>query len=52
MDNEKKEMTREEEECRPLTDEEFKEYQEKEKRKEKKAGGILSAIWDAINFFT
>ncbi len=52
MDNEKEDLTREEEECRPLTDEEFKEYQEKERRKEKKTEVILSAIWDAISFFT
>ena len=40
------------EECKPLTDEEFKAYQEKDKRTEKKVKGILSAIWEAINFFS
>ena len=53
MDSDKKELNQEEEEdCKPLTDEEFREYQKKEQRKEKKAKGIFSAIWDAINFFT
>ena len=54
MDKEKMEPVPEEEEedCRPLTDEEFKEYREKEAQKEKKAKGIFSAIWEAINFFT
>lgn len=41
-----------EKDCSPLTDEEFKAYQEKERKKEKKAKGVFSAIWDAINFFS
>ena len=36
MENEKKERTRQEEEPRPPTDEEFKEYQEKDARTTKK----------------
>ena len=32
MDHEKKELTQENEDCKPLTDEEFKAYQEKDKR--------------------
>ena len=51
-DTEKKEMNEEEENCRPLTDEEFKAYQEREQKKEKKVKAIFSAIWEAINFFT
>ena len=55
MDSEKTELIPEEEEeetCKPLTDEEFKEFQEKEARTEKKIKGIISAIWAAVNFFT
>ena len=52
MQEEKKEPTQEEEDCKPLTDEEFKEFQKEEQRKEKKAKGIFSAIWEAINFFS
>lgn len=52
MEDNKKETTQEDEDCRPLTDEEFKEFQEKEKRTDKKIGGIISAIWHAIDFFT
>ena len=50
-ETEKKEP-QEKEDCKPLTDEEFKAYQEKDKRTEKKVKGILSAIWEAINFFS
>lgn len=41
-----------EKDCSPLTDEEFKAYQEKERKKEKKTKCVFSAIWDAINFFS
>ena len=50
--DEKKELTQEEEDCKHLTDEEFKEFQKNEQRKEKKIKGIVSAIWEAIHFFT
>ena len=52
MDEEKKELTLEKEDCNPLTDEEFKEYLKEEQRKEKKVKRIFSAIWEAINFFS
>ena len=53
MENVKEEIIPEEEEdCKPLTDEEFAEYQKEEARKEKKVLRIFSAIWEAINFFT
>ena len=54
MDEEKKELIEEEgdEDCKHLTDEEFKEFQEKERRTENRIKTIFSAIWDAINFFT
>ncbi len=55
MEDEKKETVPEEEEdgdCTPLTDEEFREFQEKEAKTEKRIKGIFSAIWDAIDFFT
>ena len=52
MDEEKKELTQEKEDCNPLTDEEFKEYLKEEQRKEKKVKRIFSAIWEAINFFS
>ena len=42
-----------EEDCKPLTDEEYAEYLKNEKRKEKKWGNIFSAIWQVIeSFFT
>ena len=53
MDN--KEMEKKdqpgEEECKPLTDEEFKKYQEKDARTTKKVLRFFKAIWEAINFF-
>jgi hypothetical protein len=52
MDNEKKEPTQEEEDCKPLTDEEFREYQEKDARTTNKVLKFLKAIWEAINFFS
>jgi len=39
------------EECKPLTDEEFKEYQEKDARTTKKVLKFFKAIWEAVNFF-
>ena len=51
MENEEKELSLEEETCKPLTDEEFKEYQEKDARITKRVLGIISAIWDAISLF-
>ena len=51
MDSNRSELIPEETDCRPLTDEEFIEFQKAEKRKEKTIGGIISAIWDAISFF-
>ena len=52
MDNEKKEQTQEEEDPKPFTDEEFKEYQEKDARITKKVLRFFKAIWEAINFFS
>ena len=40
------------EECKPLTDEEFKAYQEKDARTTKKVLRFFKAIWEAINFFS
>ena len=51
MENEEKELSLEEETCKPLTDEEFKEYQDKDARITKRVLGIISAIWDAISLF-
>ena len=51
MENEKKELT-EEEDSIPLTDEEFREYQEKDARTTKKVMTIFKVIWEAINFFS
>ena len=48
---EKKETTREVD-PKPLTDEEFKEYQEKDARSTKKVLRIFKAIWKAVNFFS
>ena len=52
MENEKKELTREEEDAKPLTDEEFREYQEKDARTTKRVLRFFKAIWEAINFFS
>ena len=52
MDHEKKEPVQEKEDCKPLTDEEFKAYQEKDKRTTNKVMRVLKAIWEAINFFS
>ena len=51
MDKGKKELTQEKEDPKPLTDEEFKEYQEKDTRTTKKVLRFFKAIWEAINFF-
>ena len=51
MENEKKELTLEED-PKPLTDEEFNEYQEKDARTTKKVLKFFKAIWEAINFFS
>ena len=52
MENEKKELIGEEEDPKPLTDEEFKEYQEKDARTTKKVLRFFKAIWEAVNFFS
>ena len=51
MRNEEKEPTTKEETCKPLTDEEFKEYQEKDARTTNRVLGFFSAIWEAILLF-
>ena len=51
MEDEKKELPREED-PKHLTDEEFKEYQEKDARTTKKVLRFFKAIWEAINFFS
>ena len=51
MKNEEKELSMEEEICNPLTDEELKEYQEKDARTTKRVLGVFSAIWEAILLF-
>ena len=51
MENEKKTLIQEEKDPKPLTDEEFKEYQEKDARTTKKVLRFFKAIWEAINFF-
>ena len=50
MKNEEKEPSLEEE-IKPLTDEEFKAYQEKDARTTKRVLGVFSAIWEAIRLF-
>ena len=50
-ETEKKEQTGKEE-CKPLSDEEFKTYQEKDARTTKKVLRFFKAIWEAINFFS
>ncbi len=52
MEEEKKEATLEEETVKPLTDEEFREYREKDARFTKKVLRFFKAIWKAINFFS
>ena len=50
MKNEEREPSLEEE-INPLTDEEFKAYQEKDARTTKRVLGFFSAIWEAIRLF-
>ena len=52
MENEEKKPVPEKEDCRPPTDEEFKEYQEKDARTTRKVLRFFKAIWEAINFFS
>ena len=53
MENVQEEIIPEEEEdCKPLTDEEFAEFQKEEARKDRKIKHIVDAIFDAISFFT
>ena len=51
MDKDKRGLTQEKEDPKPLTDEEFREYQEKDARTTKKVLGFFKAIWEAVNFF-
>ena len=51
MESDGKEPVQKEENCKPLTDEEFKAYQEKDKRTTNKVLRFFKAIWEAINFF-
>ena len=51
MENEKKELAQEED-PKPLTDDEFKETQEKDARTTKKVLKVFKAIWEAIHFFS
>ena len=51
MENEKKEPIQEGKDPKPLTDEEYKEYQEKDARTTKKVLRFFKAIWEAVNFF-
>ncbi len=52
MDEKREQEEEREEDCQPLTDAEFRAFQEEEMRREKKVKGIFSVIWDAISFFT
>lgn len=51
MRSEKKKLPLKEETNTPLTDEEFREYQEKDARTTKKVLGFFSAVWEAILLF-
>ena len=51
MRSEEQEPSLKEENCSPLSDEEFKEYQEKDARTTNRVLGIFSAIWEAIQMF-
>ena len=51
MIDEEKKSSLEEETCNPLTDEEFKEFQEKDTRTTNRVLGFFSAIWEAILMF-
>jgi len=48
MRSEKKKLPLKEETNTPLTDEEFREYQEKDARTTNKVLGFFSAVWEAI----
>ena len=52
MENEQEKLTREEENPKPLTDREFREYQEKDARTTNKVLRFFKAIWEAVNFFS
>ena len=52
MENEQEKLTREEENPKLLTDEEFREYQEKDARTTNKVLRFFKAIWEAVNFFS
>ena len=52
MEENRKETDPKEEDCKPLTDEEFREFQEKDQRTTNKVKKLFSAIWEAVNFFT
>lgn len=52
MENENRELNEEEETCKPLTDEEFKAFQEQEKKAEKKIRNFFDVIWSVFIFFT
>ena len=51
MDSSKNELTPEDTDCKPLTDEEFAEFQKAERRQGRPIGCISSAIWDSSSFF-
>ena len=51
MKNDRKKPVQEKDDCQLLTDEEFKAYQEKDKRTTNKVLKFFKAIWEAINFF-
>lgn len=54
MDKEKavQNQPEEQEDCKPLTDEEFREYQEKDARTTNKVLKFFKVIWEAVNFFS
>ena len=45
------ERNQEEQECRPLSDEEFAEYRKNQQRKDRKVWMILNALWEVIDCF-
>ena len=53
MDKEKavQNQPEEQEGCKPLTDEEFREYQEKDARTTNKVLKFFKVIWETVNFF-
>lgn len=50
MNSNRYDMTLEETDSTPLTDEEFIEFQKAEQRKENLIGVISSALWNVIDF--